>query len=104
PSAASTINDPTTQTTTGAPKLPNNIVAKTYDPNVDPQTGANFANTSNTGGTDYSVGTDDLLNKNASGQISGSRKGGPIRRYVNGGGIPAQPTMRLAAGGGAAAS
>ena len=73
-------------TVTGAVKVPNSIIAKSYDPNVDAQTGAGFANTSNTGGTDYSVGTDDLLKQNASGQISGtdqnnttilSRKGWP---------------------------
>ena len=61
PAATTTITDPTTTTTTGAPGLPNSIQAKSYDPNVDQQTGAGFANTSNTGGTDYSVGTDDLL-------------------------------------------
>jgi hypothetical protein len=97
PTATSTIIDPTTTTTTGAPSLPNNITAKSYDPNVDQQTGAGFANTSNTGGTDYSVGADDLLKQNSSGQISGSRKGGPI-------GIPSRPMMRFAAGGGAPAS
>ena len=35
---------------------PTAIQAKSYDPNVDAQTGAGFANTCNTGGTDYSVG------------------------------------------------
>ena len=104
PAATTTVTDPTTTTTTGAPGLPNSVTAKSYDPNVDQQTGASFANTSSAGGTDYSVGSDDTLKKNASGQISGSRKGGPIRRYANGGGIPSRPTMRLAAGGGAAAS
>ena len=39
---------------------------------MDAQTGAGFANTSNTGGTDYSVGTDDLLKQNNQGQISGT--------------------------------
>jgi hypothetical protein len=102
PSASSTITDPTTTTTTGAPGLPNSIQAKSYDPNVDAQTGAGFANTSNTGGTNYSVGTDDLLQQNASGQISGSdpnnttilsRKGGSIPKltrrvkYDDGGGV-----------------
>ena len=104
PAASSTITDPTTTTTTGAPKLANSVTAKSYDPNVDQQTGAGFSNTSNTGGTDYSVGSDDLLKQNASGQISGSRKGGPIKRYANGGGIPSRPMTRFAAGGGAAAS
>ena len=100
--------DPTTTTVTGAVKVPNSIQAKSYDPNVDAQTGAGFANTSNTGGTDYSVGSDDLLKQNASGKISGtnqnnttilSRKGGPIprvtqrvnssgvKRYDDGGGV-----------------
>ena len=103
PTASSTINDPTTTTTTGAPGLPNSIQAKSYDPNVDQQTGAGFANTSNAGGTNYSVGADDLLKTNAAGDtISGSdnsnttilsRKGGPIPRvtprvrYDDGGGV-----------------
>ena len=104
PAATTTITDPTTTTTTGAPGLPNSIQAKSYDPNVDQQTGAGFTNTSNAGGTDYSVGTDDLLKQNNQGQISGSRKGGPIERFVKGGGIPSRPMMKFAAGGGAAAS
>ena len=104
PAATTTITDPTTTTTTGAPGLPNSIQAKSYDPNVDQQTGAGFTNTSNAGGTDYSVGTDDLLKQNNQGQISGSRKGGPIGRFVKGGGIPSRPMTKFAAGGGAAAS
>ena len=99
--------DPTTTTVTGAVKVPNSIQAKSYDPNVDAQTGAGFANTSNTGGTDYSVGSDDLLKQNNNGQISGynnnttilSRKGGPIKGFANGGAIPKRPTMGFAAGG-----
>ena len=82
PSADTTATDPTTGTVTGAPGLPNSITAKSYDPNVDQQTGAGFTNTSNTGGTNYSVGSDDTLQQNAQGQISGSRKGGPITRRV----------------------
>jgi peptidoglycan LD-endopeptidase CwlK len=104
PAASTTTTDPTTTTTTGAPSLPNSVTAKSYDPNVDQQTGAAFSNTSNQGGTDYSVGTDDLLKQNNQGQISGSRKGGPIKRFAKGGGIPSRPMTRFAAGGGAAAS
>ena len=102
------VTDPTSTTTTGTPGVPNAITAKSYDPNVDATTGAGFANTSNAGGTNYSVGTDDTLNQTTPGTISGSRKGGPIQRsvrgFANGGGIPARPTMRFATGGGAAAS
>ena len=104
PDSSTMVTDPTTGTITGAPKLPNTITAKSYDPNVDQQTGAGFSNTSNQGGTDYSVGEDDLLKQNASGQIAGSRKGGPITPRVKGfaqGGIPTRPTLGLAAGGGA---
>jgi hypothetical protein len=93
--------------------VPNSIQAKSYDPNVDQQTGAGFANTSNTGGTDYSVGTDDKLKTDTTGTtIYGSddnnkknqntilsAKGGPINRFANGGGIPSRPTMRYAAAG-----
>ena len=101
PAASTTITDPTTTTTTGAPSLPNSVTAKSYDPNVDAQTGAGFSNTSNKGGTNYSVGTDDLLKQNADGQISGSRKGGPIKRFAKGGGIPSRPMMKFATGGSA---
>ena len=98
PVADTTVVDPTTTTITGAPGLPNSIIAKSYDPNVDAQTGAGFANISNVGGTDYSVGSDDLLAQNAAGQISGtnqnnttilSRKGGPIP--------PRHPNVRVPA-------
>src|SRR5580698_7311119 len=101
PAATTTITDPTTTTTTGAPSLPNSITAKSYDPNVDAQTGAGFANTSNTGGTNYSVGTDDLLQQNAQGQISGN---GSTILSAKGGAIPSRPAMKYAAGGGAATS
>lgn len=84
------INDPTTQTTTGTPGVPNIVTAKSYDPNVDAQTGAGFANTANTGGTNYSVGSNDLLQQNNQGQISGVRKGGAI---------PSRPAMKYAAAG-----
>jgi hypothetical protein len=109
--AATTITDPTTTTTTGTPGVPNAIQAKSYDPNVDATTGAGFANTSNTGGTNYSVGTDDKLNQTTPGTISGtgdgtilSRGGGPIprRQAFARGGIPSRPTLRLQAGGNAA--
>ena len=33
-----------------------------------------------------------------------SRKGGPINRFANGGGIPSRPTMRYATGGAAGAN
>ena len=88
PTSTTTVSDPTT-TTTGAPGLPNSIQAKSYDPNVDATTGAGFANTSNTGGTNYSVGKGDKLKQNSAGQISGagdtilSRKGGSITQRVN---------------------
>jgi hypothetical protein len=100
------INDPTTTTTTGAPGLPTQgVKAKSYDPNVDAQTGAGFANTANAGGTNYSVGSNDLLKQSSPGTISGtpnqqilSRKGGPIQRFANGG-IPSRPTMKFADAG-----
>jgi Phage tail lysozyme/N-acetylmuramoyl-L-alanine amidase len=105
PAATATVTDPTTTTTTGTPGLPNNVTAKSYDPNVDQQTGAAFTDTNNAGGTNYDVGTDDTLQKNAAGNISGntilSRKGGPIPRFAKGGGIPTRPTMKLATGGAA---
>jgi hypothetical protein len=104
--AATTIVDPTTQTTTGIPGVPNVVQAKSYDPNVDAQTGAGFANTSSTGGTNYSVGSTDLLNQTTPGTISGtggtilSRKGGPIpRQRFAKGGIPTRPTMKFADAG-----
>jgi Phage tail lysozyme len=96
PTPSTTTTDPTTTTITGAPGLPNSIQAKSYDPNVDQQTGAGFTNTNNTGGTNYSVGSDDLLKQNAAGNISGagdtilSAKGGAITprvRYDDGGGV-----------------
>ena len=101
-----TVTDPTTTTITGAPGLPNNIQAKSYDPNVDQQTGAGFANTSNVGGTDYTVDTGGKLKTNDAGDtISGfddgsennknkntnttilSRKGGPITQRVSSNGV-----------------
>ena len=68
---------------------------------MDAQTGAGFSNTDNAGGTDYSVGNDDLLKQTTPGQISGnptgststilSARGGPITQRVNkyddGGGV-----------------
>lgn len=95
-----TTTDPTSTTTTGTPGVPTSVTAKSYDPNVDQQTGAKFSNTSNTGGTNYSVGSTDLLNQTTPGTISGSRKGGPIG-FARGGGIPSRPTMRFQAGGAA---
>ena len=99
-----TVQDPSTTTGTGVAKVPNSVTAKSYDPNVDATTGAGFANTNNAGGTNYTVGTDDTLNQTSPGVISGSRKGGPIRRYARGGGIPSKPTMKFAAGGASPAS
>ena len=92
PTVDTTVTDPTSTTTTGAPGLPNSIQAKSYDPNVDATTGAGFVNTSNAGGTNYSVGTDDTLNQTTPGTISGSRKGGPIRRYADGGEVSGSPS------------
>ena len=99
PTATTTVTDPTSTTVTGAPGLPNSIQAKSYDPNVDATTGAGFANTSNAGGTDYTVGAGGKLKQNSQGQISGvdqntttilSRKGGSITqrvKYDDGGGV-----------------
>jgi hypothetical protein len=81
--AATTIVDPTTTTTTGAPGVPNAIQAKSYDPNVDAQTGAGFSNTSNTGGTNYSVGTNDLLQTTGNNQISGAGAPAPVDTSQN---------------------
>jgi hypothetical protein len=92
PTATTTVTDPTSTTITGAPGLPNSIQAKSYDPNVDATTGAGFANTSNAGGTDYTVGAGGKLKQNSQGKISGvdqnnttilSRKGGSITQRVN---------------------
>ena len=101
--------DPNNTTGTGAPGLTSTVaptatsgtgaIAKSYDPNVDAQTGASFTGTQNAGGTNYSVGTDDLLATNSAGTQILSRKGGPIRRYAQGGAIPSRPVMRFAAGG-----
>jgi hypothetical protein len=96
--ASTTVTDPTSTTTTGTPGVANTVTAKSYDPNVDATTGAGFANTASTGGTNYSVGTDDTL-QSKNNIISGSRKGGPIQRFARGGGIPSRPTMKFAAGG-----
>ena len=100
PVADNMVADPSLTAGTGAPEgVPNAIQAKSYDPNVDVGTGATFKNTTNTGGTNYTVGTDDTLQTTSLGVISGSRKGGPIRRYAQGGAIPTRPTLRFAAGG-----
>lgn len=88
PIVNTTTVDPTTTTITGTPGVPNAIAPKNYNTNVDPMTGATFTNTSNAGGTNYSVGADDLLQTNNQNQISGnnttilSRKGGPITPRV----------------------
>ena len=107
PVVTTATTDPTTTTTTGAVNVPNAIQAKSYDPNVDATTGAGFTNTSSTGGTNYSVGSDDTLQSTSPGTISGtntilSRRGGPIRRFANGGAIPSRPTMKFQTGGAAA--
>ena len=104
PVVDTSVTDPSTTTGTGVVGVPNAVTAKSYDPNVDATTGAGFANTSSTGGTNYSVGSNDALQTDANNpnQISGtqilSRKGGPIKRFAKGG-IPTRPTMKFAAGG-----
>ena len=91
--------DPTTATVTGAQKIPDVITAKSYDPNVDAQTGAGFADTTNTGGTDYSVGSDDLLKTNSAGKISGTDPNDTTILSAKGGAIPSRPTMKFAGAG-----
>ena len=88
--------DPSTEEGTGAIKLPNYLGANSYDPNKDSATGASFTNTSNKGGTNYSVGTDDLLKKNAKGDISGTE----TILSAKGGAIPVTPRVRYDDGGG----
>ena len=107
PVVDTTTTDPSTTTSTGIPKVPTNVaIAKSYDPNVDAVTGAGFTNTSNAGGTNYSVGADDKLNTTGDNTISGTgarRGGGPItsqqRTGFAKGGIPSRPTMCYDAAG-----